>query len=62
MPMTRPPDGYTTTMVGFNNVPEKKPDKMPTPGARPTTLADAVAESSNTVRIPFAGPNMPKGM
>jgi hypothetical protein len=51
----------TCEIVGFNNVPEKKPDRMPTPKAITTTLADAVTQTSNTTRIPFTGPNMPKG-
>lgn len=62
MGMTRPPEGYTTEFKGFNNVPAKKPDRMPTPGSKPTTLADHVAANSNTVRVPFHGPKVPKGM
>jgi hypothetical protein len=60
--MTKPPDGYDCNVIGFNNVPSTASDKMPVPTNKTTTtLADAVTQTSNTTRIPFGGPNVPKG-
>ena len=58
-----PPSGgaYTCEIRGFNNIPPKASDKMPG-GNSTTTLADYVADNSNTTKLPFYGPNVPKGM
>jgi hypothetical protein len=55
--MTKPPDGYNCDVIGYNNVPSKAGDKMPTPTNKTTTtLADAVIQNSNTTRLPVPGP------
>jgi hypothetical protein len=65
--MPSPPPGYDCEIRGFNNIPPKAGDKMPgnpttAAGPNSTTLADYVADHSNTTPIPFGGPNVPKGM
>lgn len=60
--MTKPPEGYNADIIGFNNVPSKAGDKKPMSiNTVATTLADAVTQTSNTTRLPFGGPNVPKG-
>lgn len=60
-PIPSPPPGYTCEIKGFDNVPTRAPDTMPG-GNFKTTLADFVTDHSNTVKVPFYGPNVPKGM
>jgi hypothetical protein len=68
MGMIKPPPGYDCEIRGFNIIPPKASDKMPgvheAANGPPvsTTLADYVADHSNTTRIPFGGPTVPKGM
>jgi hypothetical protein len=55
--MNKPPDGYSCDVIGFNNVPSTASDKMPVPTNKASTpLADAVAQTSNTTRLPVPGP------
>lgn len=55
--------GYTCDVIGFSNIPTAPVrDKMPTAGAIQTPLVDSRADHSNTTRIPFYGPVVPKGM
>lgn len=56
-----PPEGYTCEIKGFNNIPPAAPsDKMPTPKAIQTPLIESSADHSNTTRVPFYGPVVPK--
>lgn len=61
--MPSPPEGYNAIFKGFNNLPEARGGAN-IPGAlnQPKlTIADAVPDHSNTTRIPFGGPVVPKG-
>lgn len=62
--MPSPPEGYNCQILGFNNVPTgpviaNKPGALNQPRL---TLNDVVTDHSNTTRIPFAGPVVPKGI
>lgn len=60
--MTKPPEGYNCEIIGFTNLKDKASDRMPVPTNKTTTpLEDRITDHSNTVRIPFGGPNVPKG-
>lgn len=62
--MPSPPEGYDCTIKGFNNISDKGVVSN-IPGAlnQPKlTIADVRTDHSNTTRIPFASPVMPKGM